>query len=275
MASIGSGSGQGAVAASRTDATPEGDGPSRAGVGVGMFVRYAYPPNERGYCGPSDTGSLLEYGRAGATDSGFRAVAQAFTGAWPYLELIAAAAGIPDPLDARVVEAYWVGNALLDRVDPAALGTSMTELFRRSVGSQFSNLALGVVTSGVAHHSFHVFCIYPWVGLLGNERMHGQALGVLDKCRIRWARVMEITDGRVIVESQPLTYDEGRLALGPAVREATNGAVDGAGQVDDLAAGDWVAVHWDWICDRLTEEQLHALRRYTMHHLRLVNDRAG
>jgi len=247
--------------------------------GTEMFVRYAFPPNERGYCGPSDTGALLEYGRSGAADAEFRPVAQAFTGAWPYLQLIAAAAGITDPLDARVVEAYWVGNELLDQVSPTALGTTMEDLFRRSVG-QFSKLALGGVTNGLAHHSFHVFCIYPWVGLLGNERMHAHALNVLDKCRVREARIVQIADGLVTVESQPLTFDGGWLALGPAVREVTNGEVDGPGQdgprpLDDLAVGDWVAVHWDWICDRLTADQRDALRRYSTHHLTIVNDRAS
>ncbi len=241
--------------------------------GTGMFARYAYPPNERGYCGPSDTGSLLDYRQADAADAGFRPVAQAFTGAWPYLEMISAAADIPDPLDARVVEAYWIGNELLDQVSPTTVGTTMEGLFARSVGPQFSKLALSGVTSGLAHHSFHVFCVYPWVGLLGNERMHRQALGILDKCRVREAQVIDTTGGRVTVESEPLTYDEGRLAFGPAVREVTNGAVDGAGQSDDLAVGDWVAVHWDWICDQLSESQRDALRRYTMHHLRIVNDR--
>lgn len=243
-------------------------------AGAGMFVRYAFPPNERGYCGPSDTGSLLRQSGTDAVDPGFRAIAMAFTGAWPYLGMIAAAAGIPDPLDARVVEAYWIGNELLERVDPTVVGTTMEQLFRQSVGPQFSRRALGTVSNGLAHHSFHVFCMYPWVGLLGHERMHAHALNVLDKCRIRWAQVTEITGGRVSVESQPLLYAGGLLALGPAVREETKGAVQGQDQFDDLAVGDWVAVHWDWICDRLTADQLDALRRYTMHHLTIVNDRS-
>ncbi|MDQ3577412.1 MAG: DUF6390 family protein, partial [Actinomycetota bacterium] len=190
--------------------------------------------------------------------------------------------------DTRVVEAYWIGNELLEQVSPTALGTTMEGLFQRSVG-QFSRLALAGVTNGLAHHSFHVFCIYPWVGLLGNERMHTHALNIVDKCRIREAQIVEITAGRITVEFQPLSYDEGRLALGPAVRDVTNGqvngqltngqvtkgTVDGPDPVDDLAVGDWVAVHWDWICDRLSESQRDALSRYTAHHLRIVNDRAG
>jgi len=32
-------------------------------------------------------------------------------------------------------------------------------------------------------------------------------------------------------------------------------------------------LHWDWICDRLTQRQLRALRGYTQRHLDLVNHR--
>ncbi len=90
----------------------------------------------------------------------------------------------------------------------------MEALFRRSVG-QFGDLALGGVTNGLAHHSFHVFCIYPWVGLLGNQRMYSHALNIVDKCRIREAQVVKISASRVTVESEPLSCDAGRLALGP------------------------------------------------------------
>jgi hypothetical protein len=37
--------------------------------------------------------------------------------------------------------------------------------------------------------------------------------------------------------------------------------------------GDWVSMHWEWVCDRLTPEQLTSLRRYTVFHLSMVNDR--
>lgn len=246
--------------------------PIEAVSGPALFVRYAYPPNERGYCGPSDTDALL-LGRSSEPDAGFVEIAKAFTGAWPYLELIAGCTGIPDPLDRRVVEAYWVGNHLLDQVGTEALGTSMEELFQRSLGGQFSSATAGVETGGLPHHSFHVFCVYPWVGLLDNDRMHAHALNVVDKCRIRAAEVVEIAGNRVVVESHPLTYDGGRLDFGPVVREIATGVVDGPGQIAGLAVGDLVSVHWDWICDRLTESGVRELQRQTEHHLRIVNDR--
>ncbi|PRC46594.1 hypothetical protein C6A85_89300, partial [Mycobacterium sp. ITM-2017-0098] len=84
--------------------------------GHALFARYAFPPNELGYCGPPGTGTLP------GGDAGHLAdYAREFDGAWPYLSAIAHATGTPDPLDEEVVRSYWVGGPLLDRVDPPAL----------------------------------------------------------------------------------------------------------------------------------------------------------
>src|SRR5580693_7950991 len=99
-----------------------------------MFVRYAYPPNALGYCGPADFAAFREYAVAGVVDRGLVRLARAFGGAWPYLELIAAGCGIGDPLDRRVVEAYWVGNDLLDKVPVTEIGDSMQDRFRHRTG---------------------------------------------------------------------------------------------------------------------------------------------
>src|SRR5260370_9025568 len=134
-----------------------------------MFVRYAYPPSAVGYCGPDGFRDCAE---GGVVDQGLVQMAQAFSGAWPYLELISAGCGIPDPLDERVVEAYWVGNELLDRVPIGKLGDSMAERFRRQVGGKFQFLAEGVLAGGGPPHSFHLFRGYPRVGLPGQDRVN-------------------------------------------------------------------------------------------------------
>ncbi|MGH4020419.1 MAG: DUF6390 family protein, partial [Pseudonocardiaceae bacterium] len=38
--------------------------------GALLFVRYAFPPNDLGYCGPSDSQELLGYGTNGVVDRG-------------------------------------------------------------------------------------------------------------------------------------------------------------------------------------------------------------
>ncbi|MFN0280563.1 MAG: DUF6390 family protein [Kineosporiaceae bacterium] len=242
--------------------------------GAGMFVRYAFPPNSHGYCGPGDSNGFFEYGIAGQVDPGLRQMAQAFAGAWPYLELIAGASGIADPLDRRVVEAYWVGNALLDRLPTFDVGGSMEDRFRQRAGPRFGHVADGVNAGGVPHHSFHVFCVYPWVGLLGDDRRADQALTVLDRCRIRWGRTVSVDGDQVRVESRALAWDGRRLTLAePAVEVAVRG-IGGSGFVSELATGEWVSLHWEWVCDRLTDRQVRALQHYTTRHLRVVNDGA-
>jgi hypothetical protein len=237
-----------------------------------LFVRYAFPPNYHGSCGPPDSQSLFEYGAKQVVDNGLRDLAQRFHGAYPYLQLIAAATGIADPLDRRVVEAYWVGNRLLDQVGARPLGNSMEDRFRLHTGRQFVNLAEAVSAGGVPHHSYHVFCIYPWVGLLGDDRRHEQALTVLDRCRVRWGQVREVCADHLVVESQPLLFEHGLLFLGPPQAETVERTLDGVGLVDEFAVGDWVSMHWEWVCDRLTPRQLGALRHYTSVHLDVVNN---
>lgn len=239
--------------------------------GARMFVRYAYPPNALGYCGPD---GFRDYAEAGVVDQGLVKQVQAFSGAWPYLELISSGCDIPDPLDRRVVEAYWVGNDLLDRVLIGKLGDSMAERFRKQVGNKFQFLAEGVLAGGVPHHSFHVFGVYPWVGLLGNDRMTRHALTVLDRCRVRWGKVVTVNAlAEVIVESRPLNWDGRLLTLGEPTAETARLPLDSAVFAPGLAPGDWVALHWDWVCDKLTDRQLRALRGYSQRHLDMVNHR--
>jgi hypothetical protein len=167
-----------------------------------------------------------------------------------------------------------VGNPLLDRVGVTALGNSMDERFRRHVGRQFSMLAEGVVVGGVPHHSFHVFGVYPWVGLLSEDRIAGKALEVLDRCRVRWGKVDLVTGDQVLVRSRPLTWDGRTLGLGEPVVETARRSINGSGFVDELAPGDWVSLHWDWVCDRLSPQQLTNLRHYSLRQLEITNNKA-
>jgi hypothetical protein len=173
-----------------------------------------------------------------------------------------------------VVEAYWVGSPRLEQVGTSAVGDSMEDRFRAMTGSQFSTLTEGVLAGGVPHHSFAVFCIYPYTGLLTDGRKAPHALGVLDRCRIRWGRVLAVQGDQVVVSSRLLVWDGVALSLGPPVTETAVQSVDGVGMVGSVQPGDWVSLHWEWVCDRLTDAQVARLRRYTERHLAIVNDRA-
>ena len=127
--------------------------------------------------------------RPGSRGPGWYGWRRGFAGAWPYLELIAAASKITDALDARVVEAYWVGNSLLDNVRIPDYGAFLDERFRGRAGRGWEHIAGAVPAGAVPHHSFHVFLAYPWSGLLREGRTE-PSLQVLDSCRISWGRVI-------------------------------------------------------------------------------------
>ena len=46
---------------------------------------------------------------------------------------------------------------------------------------------------------------------------------------------------------------------------------EGVGFVDHLAVGDAVALHWDWVCERLSGRALRRLQAATLDNLRAVN----
>jgi hypothetical protein len=250
--------------AERADGAVVASGPLR-------FARYAYPPNALGYCGPDAGGLVLEYAAAGVDDPDLRRLLQGFEGAWPYLELIAAANGVPDPLDPRVVEAYWVGNELLDRVGPRLMGDSLEVRFRGRVPRAWSHLADTVVAGGVPHHSFHVFGVYPWVGLLREGRAGPEPLRVLDRCRVRWGQVVTTSATSAVVRSRPLAWDGRRLALAPPVEEVAVLRAGDRGLAGTVRPGEWCSLHWDWVCERLDVVQVASLRRRTLEQLDVVN----
>ncbi len=239
--------------------------------GAQMFIRYAYAPNALGYCGPADSDALFQYGAADVTDHGLVQLARGFEGAWPYLELIAKGSGIKDPLDRRVVEAYWVGSPLLDTISVTDIGNSMEDRFRARSGQEFSHLVQGVNAGGVPHHNFHVFEVYPWTGLLRNDQKSSTALGVLDSCRIRWGRVISVAGDEATVSSNPLEWDGFALSLGPARPETAHISLDGNSYLAGIEAGDVVSLHWDWVCDKLSPDELGQLQRFTSRHVDIAN----
>jgi hypothetical protein len=236
-------------------------------VGSAMFGRYAFPPNKFGYCGRTDAHALLAYSATvqpplGKNDDVCRR-ARRLDAAWPYLEMIAAAVGTDDPLNVRVVEAYWLGNDLLAKIDPPAFVADLGRCFGRQLGGSWRRLAgMNDPIVSVPHHTFHVFEVYPWVGLLGRHA-NAVALSILDRCRIRWGRVVRVYAERALVRSSPLTWNGRALDLASEVEEQVRWSNGGRTLAHALEAGDWVSLHWDWVCDVLSEEQLSFLEFFT------------
>jgi hydrogenase maturation factor len=234
--------------------------------GTLRFIRYAFMPNRLRYCGGDDNRTLLEYGVEGVSDGGLQPLLRKFSGALPYLQLIARANGLSDPFDARVVEAYWIGNELLEGVEARQLYASLQERFASQLTQRTREVVLGKAPAGAhPHHSFHVLDVWSRVGELDTT------LGVLDNCRIGWGRVLSVASVELMVERHPLVLTVGKLALGEPRTQTLLRQVDGNGFVDQAKPGDWVTTHWGWACEVLDERGRRNLERYTRHHLRIAN----
>jgi hypothetical protein len=236
-----------------------------------LFARYAYPPNALGYCGADVRQTLLQYGDAKASDGGLAELARTFEGAWPYLALIARENRIEDPLDPRVVEAYWVGNELLDRVNAAELVRHVGDRFGPRLGHGQGRVVEAVAAGAVPHHCFHVFAVYPWLGLL-RTGLVDEPLRVLDQCRTTPAVVKSVQGDAVEVLARPLSWDGARLFLAETAPRTAKWSDDGLAFVPPPRPGDLVSLHWDFVCDVLMPVAARRLERATARTLRAVND---
>jgi hypothetical protein len=237
--------------------------------GVLRFGRYAFPPNELGYCGPDDHDALLGYVVNRRADKGLVELSRRFEGAYPYLQLIAHSNGIADPFDARVVEAYWIGNRLLRNVDVRAYRDSLHDRFGGRMGPQALRwLAQKPLDGATPHHNFHVLEVYTRAGMMNGDAS-GPFLGVMDSCRISWAEVVSVHPDHLLVSRRPLVLAGGKLELGNstlAEATATNG-----GYLGEVKPGEVISMHWSWACEVLKPHELARLEAVTTAALALSN----
>jgi ABC-type polar amino acid transport system ATPase subunit len=157
-----------------------------------------------------DADSLLEVTR----------VVQQFEGAWPYLEVIGGLAGL-DPLDARVVEAYWIGNGLIDGIDvrQATLGslrrqvglvTQETVLFNDTVRA---NIAYGLDDVDPARVESAARAAFAHDFILDLRRRYDTVIGERGS-RLSGGQKQRIAIARAILKNPPiLILDEATSAL--------------------------------------------------------------
>ncbi|MFN2568459.1 MAG: DUF6390 family protein [Candidatus Dormibacteria bacterium] len=240
--------------------------PTAPPSGLLLFIRYAFMPNHLGYCGGNEDSLLFDHAVAGEADGGLVPLLVKFTGAVPYLKTIAAANGLADPFDPRVVEAYWLGNELLEGVEAGRLYAALEERFGKHLPPKVREVVLRKAPQGARpHHLFHVIDVYR---RLENEEI---SLNAMDSCRISWGRVTAVDGGSLTVDRRPLVMRDGRLVLGEERPERVLRSLSGKGFAENVSPGDWVSLHWGWTCEVLRPRQLANLERFSSYHLNIAN----
>lgn len=238
--------------------------------GLSRCTRYAFGPNRLHYCGPDKAGEIAAYLENNAEDAGLKSLLTQFQTMYPYLRQIATSNHIKDPFDDKVVEAYWLGNELLEHVTKRELHRHLIDnLFipKRIGMKSFRTVEEKIAQGAVPHHSFHVFDIWKRTGHLEKEHTAES----MDSCRISWGKIIETSGPFLTVETEPLIYAGGKLVLGtPIVKKITRG-LEAEVDIDEAKVGDIVSIHWDIPCEVITPKQASILKSYTLKHLSLAN----
>lgn len=238
--------------------------------GVLRCTKYAFGPNRLHLCGPDSNSEIFAYMVQGATDEGLTSLLRKFQTMFPYLKSIAEANNIRDPFDNSVVEAYWIGNRLLDIISKKQTyahlkeGLKVNKLLKKK---EFSEVEKKIDSGAKMHHSFHVFNIWKRTG---NDNSY-HTLDSMDKCRISWGEVKSVDGPVIMVKTQPLFLSpDGSLHLGNEIEKKLIRKLNDDYMID-VKIGDIISIHWDVPCEIITPIQKQYLERHTQLSINLAN----
>ncbi len=247
--------------------------------GLKLAVSYSLRPHQLGLCGPKGVSQkLLNFllGRFKNSQE-IRQILKKFQGFFPYLKLIAKANKISYLFDKRVVEAYWLGNKLLEKVKIKNLQQMVKKEFKRKIK---------IPSSVFPHHSFHVF----YLGSVSGRLKFTNKLK--DSCRIAWGKVLKKSKTRaqnkkfcarpspyvwalvknqkskVLIEYQPLVMRDKVVYLGEPTKKWIKWD---RRAVKKIKIGDLVSFHWNFLCQVLNKKQKENLVYYTRKNIYSLN----
>ncbi len=174
------------------------------------------------------------------------------------------------PFDYEVAEAYWIGNSLLDHVEPAEFFefshqdlTSSRKMAGKKNGlkkTEAKSLFRELGSMAKPHHTFYVLGMYA----RSSEQSGAgdKLLELMDSCRISWGKVLDVKQKTLIVERPSLTMTREQLALTrPKKKEIQYDSE--IPPFSKIRKGDWVSVHWNFASEKLMPYQLTNLKHYT------------
>jgi len=232
--------------------------------------KYSFGPNRLHYCGPDANRELLAYIKSGTRDPGLDSIIKGFKTLYPYLKFIAEANGIRDSFNDKVVEAYWIGNELLETIEKKNFYRHLLEdheLKKRIGGKAFEEITEKIQEGAVPHHSFHVFNIWKRAGNSGREH----TLESMDSCRVSWGAVEKVDGPSIFVSTEPLVYENGKIFIGAKTNKKITRNLGSDFDIEQLKPGDTITMHWDVPCEVITANQALTLKKYTIKHLKLAN----
>ena len=222
---------------------------------------YSIPPNKLGYCGPNGSWKVLDSFILNPGEQSVKEVKGLLTGfnaLHPYLELIAEANSL-EPFDAVVIDAYWIGNQLLENVSFREIQKTILSFQHFGLPKSIAEKKASQLPDGMLpHHSMHVL----FVNFISQKVE--PIVKNLSSCIVQWAKVLEETDKGIKVKGIQLLLESGELKI--REKEKT---IENPFNLQ-LQPKDLVTVHWDNVIEKISEDELKRFEKYTKATLELL-----
>ncbi len=226
-------------------------------------ARYSYQPNKLNYCGPENACSeLFEYVRNPIPEKNGKitSLLKEFSAFYPYLELIAQKNGIENEFDEKVVNAYWIGNELLEH----EWENDLRELLRGKLTGPHllpktisEKLAQNLPNGLLPHHSFNVL----YVNFV--TKKISPVVENLSNCLVKWGKVID--ENELKVKTVKLISEGNEFKLKEETRKLENPFEI------PLQKNNLISVHWGIVVEKISETELKNLKKATQINLEAVN----
>jgi hypothetical protein len=233
--------------------------------GLTYCLRYSYITNKLDFCGPRTNKLLYDAIIGKKVDKvKIREIITRFEGLYPYLKFIGEK-NKKDFLDYDVVEAYWIGNELLNKFNVDDLKKMIIKLAERGLPKSIADKLVKRIPKGcVPHHSFNVL----FVGVGAVTGSVATNIENMDNCMISWGKVKEVLKKKLVVEYSPLVFEKEKFVFGGKKEKKVDYLKE---FLPKVKANDFISMHWNFAVEVLDKRKLNNLKKYTLMNIEAIN----
>lgn len=220
-----------------------------------LASRFSLAPNSLGYCGRDSATerfvSCIQKGNCEFVEEELRK----FIVLHPYYKTLANITKLPI-ISYELIEAYWIGNTLLDQASLEHYGWLLKAFKEQGVpDSHIAELKKNPPPVFIPNHLFQVLYI-------GVGRASGAVpfnIESINNCMIRWGTVEKIESTTITAKLHSLKKYKSTYRV---IRKKESLSVNTA-ILPDLKAGDSIGVHWHMPVKKLTPQEVINLEYWT------------
>lgn len=237
--------------------------------GLKLLIPFAFGPNYLKYCGPIGTYRLLySCWKSGRYGKKVKRIFTKFEALYPYLCLIAECNEL-DPFDYEVIEAYWIGNKLVENVSVQELKENLYREFSPSLTREIISKKLEKIKGDIP--PTHLFHVLYFTSITGKLKI---TLSSQEKCKVSLGEVKKMGGEKAKVEFNGLTIKNKKYSFKKRRKEIwIEFPVKGEkiSFISDINRGELIFFHWDLAVLKPDRKQVKNYLKYSKIVLEKVN----